>query len=186
MEQVEGEPPLHVEIQGGDIVVMMPGTDFSVAYQKPEDKPHLVLTQCRLPLITTPAVSEFRARAFQTAVEKALLVADFIDSIDPKRTSERRPSRPIHFERSSAVGPALRKASRGSMSAGPSRLMQRQYQPLAAVIARVPLSIVMYDCASPDRAKTDLIPSSSISANAVESASAVTAVAATTVRFLAG
>ena len=50
----------------------MPGTDFSVTYAKHADTPHLVLTQSWISeTVTTPDVSNFRARAPKAAVAKA-------------------------------------------------------------------------------------------------------------------
>jgi hypothetical protein len=61
-----------VEVQDTSIIVTMPGTDFSVTYQKRFGNPHLVLTRSRfVESVTSPVVSEFRARAFQAAVDKA-------------------------------------------------------------------------------------------------------------------
>ena len=75
LEAIENETTsleLSVEVDGADITVTMPGTKFSVTYQKREDSPTIVLTHTWLaPSITTPAVSDFRARAFQAAVNKA-------------------------------------------------------------------------------------------------------------------
>ena len=34
---------LRVEVQGDSIIVTMPGTDFSVTYEKSADTPHLIL-----------------------------------------------------------------------------------------------------------------------------------------------
>jgi hypothetical protein len=66
------DEPLSVEVQGTSIIVTMPGTDFSVTYEKRADTPNLVVTHSWVsPTITLPAVSEFRARAFQAAVAKA-------------------------------------------------------------------------------------------------------------------
>jgi hypothetical protein len=63
---------VHVAVEAGAITVTKPGTNYSVTYSKPENSPHLVLTKSWLePRVTTPAVSEFRARAFQAAVDKA-------------------------------------------------------------------------------------------------------------------
>lgn len=64
--------PLSVEVRGKSITVMMPGTDFAVTYKKRLDAPNLILTQTWVGHATTsPAVSQFRARAFQAAVDKA-------------------------------------------------------------------------------------------------------------------
>jgi hypothetical protein len=62
------DEPLCVEVDGTSIIVTMPGTDFSVTYQKEIDAPHLVLTHMGS---ATSTNHEFRARAFHAAVEKA-------------------------------------------------------------------------------------------------------------------
>lgn len=63
---------LSVKVQGDSIIVTMPGTDFSVTYEKHADTPHLVLTHSWLSeTVTTPAVAKFRARASKAAVAKA-------------------------------------------------------------------------------------------------------------------
>jgi hypothetical protein len=68
----EDASDLVVEVQGDSIVVTKRDTDFSVTYEKRPENPHLTLTQSWThPHETTPAVSEFRARAFQAAVAKA-------------------------------------------------------------------------------------------------------------------
>ena len=63
---------LGVEVQGDSIIVTMPGTDFSVTYEKARRHPHLVLTHSWISeTVTTPDVSNFRARASKAAVAKA-------------------------------------------------------------------------------------------------------------------
>ena len=63
---------LHVVVDGTSIIVTMPGTDFAVTYQKRFATPHLVLTRSWVAgSIDSPAISEFRDRAFQAAVAKA-------------------------------------------------------------------------------------------------------------------
>ena len=63
---------LHVELLGAEIVVTRPGTAFMTAYRKWPDSPTLSLTRSWVdPHTTSPAVSEFRAAAFQVAVRKA-------------------------------------------------------------------------------------------------------------------
>ena len=59
------DEPLSVVVEGTSIIVTMPGTDFSVTYQKQFGTPHLMLT------LTASAIHQFRARAFHAAVEKA-------------------------------------------------------------------------------------------------------------------
>ena len=64
--------PLNIEDDGTSIVVTMPGTDFSVTYQKPSGSPRLKLLRSRIAANTTSAAkADFRARAFQSAVAKA-------------------------------------------------------------------------------------------------------------------
>jgi hypothetical protein len=59
----------HVELDGDEIVVSKPGTDFLLAYRKRPDSPNLVLTRSwEKPTVTSPEISEFRAHAFQAAV----------------------------------------------------------------------------------------------------------------------
>ena len=63
---------LHIEVEEEEIIVTRPGTDFMVAYRKASDRPNLVLTRSwEAPTVTSPAISEFRAQAFQLAVSKA-------------------------------------------------------------------------------------------------------------------
>ena len=63
---------LHVKFDGHEIIVTRPGTDMMTAYRKRPDSPNLALTRSWLePTTTSPAVSEFRAEAFQAAVAKA-------------------------------------------------------------------------------------------------------------------
>jgi hypothetical protein len=64
---------ISVEVQGGSIIVTKPGTDFTLIYEKHPAAPVLVLTHSWVsPTTTSPAVSEFRAQAFQAAVTKAI------------------------------------------------------------------------------------------------------------------
>ena len=61
-----------VEVRGTNIIVTKPGTDFSVTYQKRFANPNLALTDSWVAgRIDSPAISEFRSRAFQAAVAKA-------------------------------------------------------------------------------------------------------------------
>jgi hypothetical protein len=63
---------LQVEFLGDEIVVTPLGTDFMLAYRNRPDQPNVVFTRIWIePHTTTPAVSEFRARAFQSAIAKA-------------------------------------------------------------------------------------------------------------------
>ena len=63
---------LHVELLGDEIVVTRPETDFPLAYRKRIDRPSLIVTRSwgRSPH-HSPAVSEFRAQAFEAANAKA-------------------------------------------------------------------------------------------------------------------
>jgi hypothetical protein len=64
----EAAAGLDVRIEGNAITVSKIGTDFSVTYEKRPDNPHLVLARSWTDQrVTTPAVSEFRARAFQAS-----------------------------------------------------------------------------------------------------------------------
>ena len=63
---------IEVKLDGEEIIVTKPGTDFMLAYRKRPDSPTLKLTRSWVdPHITSPAISEFRAHAFQAAVSKA-------------------------------------------------------------------------------------------------------------------
>lgn len=63
---------IQVEVLGKEIVVTRPGTDFMIEYRKRSDSPTLKLTRSWVgPHITSPAISEFRAKAFRAAVNKA-------------------------------------------------------------------------------------------------------------------
>ncbi len=63
---------LHVRVQGGDITVTLPGTDYTVTYKQWTALGHLVMTYSSFDLhLTTPSVSKFRARAWQAANDKA-------------------------------------------------------------------------------------------------------------------
>jgi hypothetical protein len=61
-----------VTVEGNAIVVHKPGTTFMVAYEKRPENADLTLIRSWVePTIASPAVSEFRTRAFQIAVTKA-------------------------------------------------------------------------------------------------------------------
>jgi hypothetical protein len=65
---------LHVEVSGNAITVSTAevGTAYSVTYEKLPNQPDLLMTHSWLaPHFTTPTVAEFRAKAFQAAVDKA-------------------------------------------------------------------------------------------------------------------
>ena len=63
---------IEVKFDGKEIIVTRPGTDFMTAYRKRPDSPTLKLTRSWVdPYITSPEISEFRAKAFQAAVSKA-------------------------------------------------------------------------------------------------------------------
>jgi hypothetical protein len=63
---------IEVKFDGEEIIVTKRGTDFMLAYRNRSDRPNLVLTRSWVdPHTTSPAVSEFRAHAFQAAVSKA-------------------------------------------------------------------------------------------------------------------
>jgi hypothetical protein len=67
------ELELHVEVKGGDIVVTLPGADYSVTYFKPERAPQLLAKDIsdrddpRLPMTG----AEFLAKAWKLANDKA-------------------------------------------------------------------------------------------------------------------
>ena len=67
------ELELHVEVEGGDIVVTLPGTDYSVTYFKLERAPQLLAKDIsdrddpRLPMTG----AEFLAKAWKLANDKA-------------------------------------------------------------------------------------------------------------------
>ena len=63
---------LKVQVSGRSIIVSKPDTDFSVTYQKQFGNPSLILTRSWIgPHITSPTIAEFRAQAFQAAIDKA-------------------------------------------------------------------------------------------------------------------
>ena len=59
---------LSVEVEGEEIIVSRPGTGFSATHQKQDFVPKRSWADHR---VVTPAVSEFRVRAFHAAVDKA-------------------------------------------------------------------------------------------------------------------
>jgi hypothetical protein len=66
------EVELVVVLDGNEIVVTKPGTLLLLAYQKSVDEPRLVLTRSSISrTLSTTAITEFRAQAFQAAVAKA-------------------------------------------------------------------------------------------------------------------
>jgi hypothetical protein len=63
---------LDINFDGDEIIVTRPGTDMMTAYRKAVDMPNLILTRNWVePTVSSPAISEFRAHAFQAAVDKA-------------------------------------------------------------------------------------------------------------------
>ena len=63
---------IEVKFDGTEIIVTKTGTDFMLAYRKRPDSPTLKLTRSWVePTITSPAITEFRAHAFQAPVSKA-------------------------------------------------------------------------------------------------------------------
>jgi hypothetical protein len=63
---------LQVDVEDDEIVVTKPGARYLLAYRKSMDQPRLVMTRSWMgPTITAPGISEFRAKAFQAAVQKA-------------------------------------------------------------------------------------------------------------------
>jgi hypothetical protein len=66
------EVELVVVLDGNEIVVTKPGTLLLLAYQKAVDEPRLVLTRSSISrTLSTTAITELRAQAFQAAVAKA-------------------------------------------------------------------------------------------------------------------
>ena len=64
--------PLSLDVQSTTITVTMPDTRYSASYQKNSAKSDLVLTRSWTAIHeTSPAVVDFRVRAFQAAVTKA-------------------------------------------------------------------------------------------------------------------
>jgi hypothetical protein len=63
---------LNLEVRDGDIIVTQPGTDYAITYRKVPGLPGLTMTESWLDINpTTPAVAEFRARAWMLANAKA-------------------------------------------------------------------------------------------------------------------
>ena len=63
---------LDVTVEGSSIIVARPDSDMWVVYEKQLDSPDLVLTESWMkPTETAPQIAEFRAQAFQAAIEKA-------------------------------------------------------------------------------------------------------------------
>jgi hypothetical protein len=68
----EAASDLAITVKGNSITVAKFGTDFYVTYENRPKNPHLVLTRSWVAAtVTSPTISEFRARAFQAAVAKA-------------------------------------------------------------------------------------------------------------------
>jgi hypothetical protein len=68
-----GARDLHVEIQGEEMAISLPGTGFEVVYHKPADKPGLMATSRsgRWEKGTPMTQAEFYARAWKAANDKA-------------------------------------------------------------------------------------------------------------------
>jgi hypothetical protein len=57
---------LDVKFDGHEIIVTRPGTDMMTAYRKAPGSLNLILTRSWLePTVSSPAISEFRAKAFR-------------------------------------------------------------------------------------------------------------------------
>jgi len=70
---MSGRGELHVEIQGGEIIVTLPSSKYSVTYYKPAKSPQLLAKRISLkddPLASITA-SEFLALAWRAANQKA-------------------------------------------------------------------------------------------------------------------
>ena len=67
-----GAGDLQVDVEDDEIVVTKPGTRYLLAYRRSNDQPRLVMTRSWMgPTTTAPGINEFRAQAFQAAVNKA-------------------------------------------------------------------------------------------------------------------
>jgi hypothetical protein len=64
---------LHVEVDGGEIVVTVPGTSYRAVYHRPANKPWLIATSRsgRWEKGTSMTTAEFYARAWKLANDKA-------------------------------------------------------------------------------------------------------------------
>jgi hypothetical protein len=64
---------LSIAAHGDKISVTLPGTDFTIAYRKSADLPHLELVNSWLALepFTSREVTKFRLQALGAAIEKA-------------------------------------------------------------------------------------------------------------------
>jgi hypothetical protein len=62
---------LHVEVHGGDIVVTMPGTSFSVTYRKSEVAPGLIGSGYMRDPLEAVTRAEFLHRAGRLGTDKA-------------------------------------------------------------------------------------------------------------------
>ena len=71
--QMRGLADIHVDVRGGDIIVDLPGTSYTVTYHKPAVSPQLLAAY--LPVENDPRTkltqAEFLARAWRLANEKA-------------------------------------------------------------------------------------------------------------------
>jgi hypothetical protein len=70
---MRGLADIHLDVRGGDIIVDLPGTSYTVTYHKPAVSPQLLATY--LPGENDPRTAltqaEFLARAWRLASEKA-------------------------------------------------------------------------------------------------------------------
>jgi hypothetical protein len=63
---------MRVEVEDDEIVVTKPGTPYMLAYAKPRRNPLLFVKRSWVAAdAASPAISQFRAQAFQAALEKA-------------------------------------------------------------------------------------------------------------------
>ena len=63
---------LHVKFDGHEIIDTSRERHMMSAYRKAPDRPNLILTRSWVePTVSSPAISEFQAHAFQAAVSKA-------------------------------------------------------------------------------------------------------------------
>ena len=71
--RMRGLADIHLDVRGGDIIVDLPGTSYTVTYHKPAVSPQLLATY--LPAKDDPRTeltqAEFLARAWRLANDKA-------------------------------------------------------------------------------------------------------------------
>jgi hypothetical protein len=70
---MRGLADIHLDVRGGDIIVDLPGTCYTVTYHKPAVSPQLLATYLpgRDDARTEITQAEFLARAWRLAIDKA-------------------------------------------------------------------------------------------------------------------